>query len=310
MQRREFLRLGGRALLGTGLLTGLSGCETMDALSNTGASLNLGQVFGPKVGAQAESALRITGAAASASEQLNPEQEYYLGRTVAAHVLTRYEPFEDRAANDYLNAVGNYVRLASNQPETFGGYHFQIVDSDEINAFSAPGGLVIITRGMLRCCSSEDALAAVLAHEVGHVEYRHGVQAIQRSRMTTLMTTIGSETMRYRGSDQLIQLVAILDGAIEDILRTMVDNGYSRGSEGEADRAAVVILKRAGYDELALVEMLQEMQRRLRPGGTDFAKTHPTPTDRIAQIEPHLRTAPKPRNPVRQARFERALRNV
>jgi hypothetical protein len=96
MQRREFLRLGGRALLGTGLLTGLSGCETMDALSNTGASLNLGQVFGPKVGAQAESALRITGAAASASEQLNPEQEYYLGRTVAAHVLTRYEPFELR----------------------------------------------------------------------------------------------------------------------------------------------------------------------------------------------------------------------
>ena len=308
MQRRDFLKLGGGALFGAGSLGVLSGCQTMDALSNVTSQLS--PMLGAELGSQLQLITRVAGATSKAMEQLDPEQEYYLGRTVAAHVLTQYRPFDDPAANAYLNTVGQYVCLASSLPETFGGYHFQILDADEINAFSAPGGLILITRGMLRCCRSEDALAAVLAHEVGHVEYRHGVQAIRRSRMTTLLTTLGTEAIRYRGNDQLVQLVNLLDGAIDDILQTMVNNGYSRESEGEADRAGLAILQRTGYDDRALVDMLEEMQQRLRPGGSDFAKTHPSPADRIQLVQPHLRADPRPRNPARQARFERALRNV
>jgi beta-barrel assembly-enhancing protease len=309
MQRRDFLKLGGATFLGAGTLAGLSGCETMDALSSAGGNLGLGQYLGAQ-GAAVDSMLRVGGAAARAAEDLDSEQEYYLGRTVAANVLTLYRPFEDRAANEYLNMVGNYVRLASGQPETFNGYHFQIIDTNEINALSAPGGLVIISRGMIRCCTSEDALAAVLAHEVGHVEFRHGVQAIKRSRMTTLLTTIGGEAIQHQGSAEVNQLVGLLDGAIDDIIATMVNNGYSRTLEGQADEAALAILHRTGYDDRALIEMLDEMGRRLQPGGKDFAKTHPSPADRIRKVEPGLAKSQTPRSSARQARFEQAMRNV
>jgi beta-barrel assembly-enhancing protease len=309
MQRRDFLKWGGSAFLGTGTLAALTGCETMDALSSAGSNLGLGQYLGAQ-GEAAESLLRVGGAAARAAEDLDPEQEYYLGRTVAANVLTLYRPFEDPVANEYLNTLGNYVRLASGQPETYGGYHFQIIDTEEINALSAPGGLVIISRGMIKCCTSEDALAAVLAHEVGHVEFRHGVQAIKRSRMTTLLTTIGGEAVQHQGNAQVNQIVGLLDGAIDDIIATMVNNGYSRSLEGEADDAALSILHRTGYDDRALIEMLDEMGRRLQPGGKDFAKTHPTPADRIRKVEPGLAKSQVARSSARQARFEQAMRNV
>jgi len=308
MDRRDFLRLGGQTIFaGSGALA-LSGCQTLDGLSGSG--LDLSGMLGSKGAGYADSALRIASVASQAAEQLDPEQEHYLGRTVAANVLTKFQTYDDPATNEYINTVGNFVRLSSRQPETFAGYRFQILDSDEINALSAPGGLIMITRGMLRCCDSEDALAAVLAHEVGHIEYRHGVNAIQRSRMTTLMTTIGGEAIRHRGSEQLVQLVSLLDGAINDVLQTMINTGYSRSAEAEADRAAVTILQRSGYDDRALPEMLLEMQKRLTPGARDFAHTHPAPSDRIRQIESQLRSRALPRNPTRQTRFERALRNV
>jgi beta-barrel assembly-enhancing protease len=78
-------------------------------------------------------------------------------------------------------------------PETFGGYHFLILDSDEINAFAAPGGLIFVTRGMLRCCDSEDAVAAVLAHEVGHVQHQHGIQTIRKPALTSAFTILAAE---------------------------------------------------------------------------------------------------------------------
>ena len=308
MDRRDFIKRSSHLLLfGAGGAT-LAGCKTLDELAVVTDSL--GGVIGSQAGSQAQSLLRMAGAASRAMEELDAEQEYYLGRTVAANVMTQYKAYNNNEANQYLNHIGRYVCLASALPETFGGYHFQIIDSDEINAFAAPGGLVMVTRGMLRCCQSEDALAAVLAHEVGHVEYRHGLQAIKRSRITSLMTTVGVEAIRHEGGAELSQLVSIFDGAIDDIMTTMVNNGYSRSFEREADRAALKILQRTGYDDRALLAMLEEMGRRLTPGGTDFAKTHPTPDSRIAEAERLLSTTRRPTTSARQARFERAMRNV
>ncbi len=75
--------------------------------------------------------------------------------------------------------LGQSLVIFSDRPETFGGYHFLLLDSNEINAFAAPGGLILVTRGMLQCCANEDELAAVLAHEIAHVEKKHGLTAIK-----------------------------------------------------------------------------------------------------------------------------------
>jgi predicted Zn-dependent protease len=112
---------------------------------------------------QADSITRSTKAVEKSQQELTPEQEYYVGRAVVASVLKTYQPLDRAQPNTYLNLLGQSLAIFSNLPETFGGYHFLLLDSDEINAFAAPGGLILVTRGMLQCCNNEDELAAVLA---------------------------------------------------------------------------------------------------------------------------------------------------
>ena len=111
---------------------------------------------------------------------------------MAATVLVTYKPFDREQANAYLNLLGQTVAQFSTKPETFGGYHFLLLDTDEVNAFAAPGGLILISRGMVRCCKSEDELVAVLAHEISHVDHQHGLKAIRKGRLTSALTTLGA----------------------------------------------------------------------------------------------------------------------
>ncbi|RPJ39713.1 MAG: peptidase M48, partial [Planctomycetaceae bacterium] len=141
---------------------------------------------------EAQSITRGAQAVEKSWQDLTPEQEYYVGRAVAAQVLQSYPPLDRPQANEYLNLLGQSLAIFSERPETFGGYHFLLLDSDEINAFAAPGGLILVSRGMLRCCQSEDELAAVLAHEICHVEQKHGLSAIKQSRLTDAFTIIAA----------------------------------------------------------------------------------------------------------------------
>lgn len=258
-----------------------------------------------------ESIKKSYAAVSKSFEDFTPEQEYYIGRTVGAVILQRYRPLNDSAANRYVNQIGQMLARVSDAPETFGGYHFLILDSDEINAFAAPGGLIFVTRGILRCCNSEDAVAAVLAHEIGHVQYKHGLQAIRKSRVTAAITTLGIEGAKVFGGDRLSRLTTTFEDTISDVTGTLIHNGYSRAFEREADRAAVTILERVGYDPGSLVEMLEVMQRRLKPGGLDFAKTHPSPRSRINDVLQEIdRDETVSANKVRRERFRRYLASI
>ncbi|MEW6333563.1 MAG: M48 family metalloprotease, partial [Thermodesulfobacteriota bacterium] len=247
-------------------------------------------------------------AVSRSAEEFTPEQEYYIGRAVGAVVLGRYRAYDRPAVNDYVNLIGQTLAQASDLPAIFGGYHFLVLDSDDINAFATPSGLVFVTRGLLRCCRNEDALAAVLAHEIGHIQLRHGMQAIEKARVTEALTTIAAEGAKTFGSRELASLTQTFGGTISDITGTLINRGYARASEYEADQAAVTILRRVGYNPAGLVEMLAVMKKNLKAGGLDFAKTHPAPDDRIAELRKRglayaQVTAPAPR----QKRFSQAL---
>ena len=219
-----------------------------------------------------------------ASEEITPEQEYYIGRSVAATLLTTYRPFEQEAATRYLNDLGQALAQVSKKPETFGGYHFGILDTDEVNAFAAPGGLILVSRGLIRCCRSEDALAAVLAHEVGHVEKEHGLNAIEKGRKTAFLTTLAVTAGKSLGSADLADLTKAFEGTISDITGTLVNSGYSRQSEFEADAAAVRILRKVGYSPEGLVDLLGQMKKKVQPGSHGFGATHPAPQDRLEAV--------------------------
>lgn len=248
-------------------------------------------------------------------EDITPEQEYYIGRAVAATVLQTYKPYDKPVFNRYLNELGQTLAQASDLPETFSGYHFLTVDSDEINAFAAPGGLILVTRGLIRCCATEDALAAVLAHEIGHVEKKHGLKAIKKGRLNSALTTLASEGAKNLGNDELSKLTEDFQGTIGDITSTMVNSGYARSLETEADNAAVIIMKRVGYDPNAFIAMLEQMKKNgaTSKGGAlhGFAKTHPDPQTRINAVKARIGATPVAVEPAaRKARFGKAIASI
>lgn len=306
MKRRRLSAAAFVPLLGLILL---GGCKALEDLGELGGQV--GQATGVMTEDQAESLGKVTKAVAKTFADITPEQEYYIGRAVSATVLSTYRPFDRAEANRYLNLLGQTLSQASDKPETFGGYHFLILDSDEINAFAAPGGFIFVSRGMIRLCRTEDDLAAVLAHEVGHVQNMHGLRAIKSSRLTSALTILAAEGAKTFGGKELAELTEAFEGSISDITSTMMNSGYSRAYEREADRAAVTIMKRVGYDPHGLIAMLKEMKKDLKPGGLDFAKTHPDPDDRVKDIEKEIggyRPVVSPAS--RQERFERNLKGV
>jgi len=99
-----------------------------------------------------------------------------------------------------------------------------------------PAVFIFITRGLLRCCRSEDAAAAVLAHEIGHVQSSMVFRQSKKSRVTAALTTLAVEgTKTFSGRD-LADLVSAFEGSITDITTTLINNGYSREFEQQADR--------------------------------------------------------------------------
>jgi len=289
-------------------LAGGAGCAAMEQVAQVGTSVAQSQ--GIVTGEQAKSIIRSTTAIAKTLEDFTPEQEYYIGRSVGAVIVNRYKPYSIAQANSYLNLLGQTLAQASDRPETFGGYHFLILDSDEINAFAAPGGLIFVSRGMLRCCASEDAVAAVLAHEIAHIQLRHGIQSIEKSRQTQALTILAAEGTKTFGKKELADLTRTFEGSINDITSTLINNGYSRSFEQEADASAVRTLSRVGYNPNALVAMLREMEKQLKPGGLDFAKTHPSPGSRIKDIESIVGRASLTEPPARHERFRSAVGNI
>jgi beta-barrel assembly-enhancing protease len=282
-----------------------SACESMQPMVDVATSV--GVASGKITQSQADSISRSTKAVGKTFEDITPEQEYYIGRAVAASVLYRYQPYDRAELNRYVNEVGQTLAQASTRPQTFGGYHFQVVDSMEINAFAAPSGLVIVTRGMLRCCKTEDALAAVLAHEIAHVQNQDGLRAISTGRLTSALTIIAAEGAKQYGGQSIAQLTQAFEGSVGDVVNTLVTSGYSRDQERQADMAAITILRRVGYDPYALVAMLNVMKTQLKPGGPGFGKTHPDPQERINAIQSWAGSPGKVPPAARQARFERAL---
>ena len=289
-------------------LAGWSGCAAMEQVAQVGTSVAKSQ--GVVTEEQAKSITRSTTAISKTLEDFTPEQEYYIGRSVGAVIVNRYKPYPNAQANSYLNLLGQTLAQASDRPETFGGYYFLILDSDEINAFAAPGGLIFVSRGMLRCCRSEDAVAAVLAHEIAHIQLRHGIQSIEKGRRTQALTTLAAEGAKTFGKKDLADLTRTFEGSINDITSTLINNGYSRSFEKEADASAVRTLSSTGYNPNALVAMLREMEKQLKPGGLDFAKTHPSPGSRIADIESLVGRAALTEPPARHERFRKAMGSI
>ena len=227
-------------------------------------------------------------AVTKAARPISDEEEYYVGRAVAANLLTRYRLLKNERLTRYVNQVGQAVALHSDKPTTYGGYHFAILDTGEVNALSCPGGIIFITRGMLATTRNEEELAAVLAHEVAHVNHRDGIAAIGQSRWTEALTVIGKEAAKTYGTKDVARLTGIFEGSIDDVVKTLVVNGYGREQEENADRDALRYLARTGYDAHALRSFLGRLMATGKSSGGGILQTHPATEERIENITANM----------------------
>lgn len=307
ISRREFIERATRlGLTGAGVYAAASFLNGCVSVGGAGISSTLSQVA-----EYSGSAMKVAKAGMKAFDDFTPEQEYYIGRTVGAMVLDKYKPYANQQATDYVNVLGQTLGRASDLPETFNGYHLLVLDSEDINAFATPSGLIFVSRGMLRCCNNEGELAAVLAHEVGHVQLKHGLQAIEKGRFAEFGLVVAMEAGKALTDSELAQVVGQFEDTITDITTTMINNGYSRAFEEDADKAAATVMARLGYSPASLVRMLETMNTRLKPEGLDFAKTHPSPEKRIKYLDDVVKAAAEPAfSDAQKRRFELAMKNV
>ena len=219
-----------------------------------------------------------------AARPLADDEEYYVGRAVAARITSTYPLYRNSRLTEYLNLIGQTIALHTDKPTTFGGYHFALLDSTEINAFACPGGIILITRGMLSSVQSEDELAAVLAHEIGHIIHRDGIAAIQSSRWTEALLVIGSNAAREFGPKDTAKLVSLFEGSIDDVVKTLVVNGYGRDQEKAADASALGYLAAAGYDPQGLTGYLNRLEQAGQGSKGGILKTHPGTKERLDNV--------------------------
>ena len=152
-------------------------------------------------------------------------------------------------------------------------YFFGILDTDEINAFAAPGGYIFVTRGALKLMRNEAQLAGVLAHELAHVDQKHIVrklklQSTDRSVTSGIAQVLGGATLTAK-----IALERLNDLAF----KMLMEEGLSKEDEADADQKALEMLISTGYDLQSYLDYLQSLKPYLEQGQAKvLSKTHPT----------------------------------
>lgn len=268
----------------------------------------------------------LVAAAAAASAcrpapKLSESQEYFMGRGVAAMAIERDGLSQDRALEEYVSLVGATIALESDRPETFRGYTFAVLDSEDVNAFAGASGFIFVTRGALRAMKNEDELAGVLAHEIAHVCLRHPEIAAQAAAERTGLMEFAQEFQALAGfaagvagilgkSDaerwlKTAQEAAPVFGKATAEVYDSISKGYSREEELAADRMAVDLLTREGvrYAPSAFKEFIARLPQKGGAWGT-----HPGLQGRVQAIQEEIHKRGAAGIPVDPARTQRFLK--
>jgi predicted Zn-dependent protease len=205
---------------------------------------------------------------------VSEENEIAIGRQIAGNLLGASPLVKDSKLQKYVNNVGRWVASQSERPDL--PWHFGVIESKDINAFAAPGGYIFVTRGLYAQLQNEAALAGVLAHEIGHVIRQHHLKLLQQSSMIDL----GGQLLAKQVGDN--ERAQKLIGSGAEIAARSLD----KDAEFEADRIAVVLSARAGYDPFSFPEVLQQIGHVAKDDDSValLFKTHPLPEVRLEKL--------------------------
>lgn len=235
--------------------------------------------------------------AASAAE-LSPMLERSLGQAIMAQGRRDPTYVDDTELSQYLTTMGR--KLAAYAPGTVPEVEMFGVRDPEINAFAMPGGYIGVNTGLIVSSGSESELAAVLAHEIGHVVQRHiarGMTQQNQNSMVMLASLAGALLAALAGGGGNLAVGVAAFGQAAAINRQL---GFSRDAEREADRAGFQMLTKAGYDAEGMSQMFARLMNASRlnegAGGGSWASTHPLSIERMSDVQNRVRGLPANRH--------------
>lgn len=263
-------------------VTANAGAATQ-AQKRSGLSLARGLLsqLGGGFGSKANTAAEVADSAIDKSEAEQSAEELQLGPLLAARILGARPLWQDDAAQRRVNTIGRWVASHSSRPDL--PWTFAVIDSTDVNAFAAPGGYVLVTRGLYQLLDSDAEVAAVLGHEISHVVQRDHYNVIRKQEMATTGKNVALRQVNTPGGIAGSYARDFVEKNGAAIMLTSLD----RGAEYRSDEASQIYLARSGYNPLALYSVLQKMTS-LGTQSTRMAqlyKTHPALGDRLDQID-------------------------
>jgi len=201
--------------------------------------------------------------------------EIKFGREVAAKILATMPPSDDDSLNRYLSLVGQSLVYHSSRNEL--QFHFTLLKSNTVGAYSAPGGYIFVTEGLFNLLENEAELAAVLAHEISHINLRHivkelNIKATKKEELSNLARFLGASGDTTR---------AVINQAVDKAYEVLFKNGFKKSQELNADASAIELLALTGYDPNALAAVLLRIGKLK---GNHNSKTHPQFSKRDIQL--------------------------
>jgi predicted Zn-dependent protease len=212
---------------------------------------------------------------------INEEQEIALGIQSAPQMIKQYGGLHtSEEGQRFVKQVGNRIVRSSKASETPYRYDFHLLaDPQTVNAFALPGGQVFITAALFARLETEEQLAGVLGHEIGHVVARHGAERIAKMELTQGLTGAAVVASGDYSTAQAAQMIG-----------NLVNMSYGRDQELQSDELGVRFMVEAGYDPNALIDVMRILEEasgsQRQP---EFTSTHPSPENRVERIREAIR---------------------
>jgi beta-barrel assembly-enhancing protease len=228
-----------------------------------------------------DSAMNVADKSMGKSEEEQAAEELALGPEIAGRILGAAKLWQDDAAQRRVNRIGRWVASHSSRPEL--PWTFGVIDAPEVNAFAAPGGYVLVTRGMYELLGDDGEVAGVLAHEISHVVQRDHYNVIRKQQMTSAGEEAVASQVNVGGG--------IAGSLAKDYVRkhgaAVMLTSLDRDAEYRSDEAAEIYLARSGYNPLGLYAVLQKMTAMGTASAklAELYKTHPPLGERLDRID-------------------------
>jgi predicted Zn-dependent protease len=233
------------------------------------------------------------------AEVISPQEEYRVGLQIINELRESGAILDDPQLQQYIQDIGRQLSSHSDNPSL--NFGFYVIDDDEINATTLPGGFIVVNSGLILLTDREDELAGVIAHETGHVTQRHLARQLEDEKdhaFINLATMLAAIVAASKASDPDVA-VGALASAQASIIQHQIN--YTRGDEEEADRVGVATMARAGFQPQGMVDFFAVMQKSSSLNGYDripeFLMDHPLDLNRMTEAQnraSQLHVRPRP----------------